>query len=494
MKPNYRLLWAILVLVLCFSTAGCTSIEFDIEETINPPQYDRMAVQGTWKIDRFISAIPENKDTKINIESIKNKYLDQWAIFDSELGAVGTDTCVKPRYRVIRTTADSFIQSKYRIDGNKLGLGKQDISVVNVSSDNQLFYEIILTDEKTAYVYIDNGFLALSKTSDKVDAKLKEKSLGNVGQNVSNGQYEEDPLLRSGILIGIRAEDNSYRTLWIYSKNREVKTVSGAKQLLLPRAKGFWQVGVINENNIDAIYAEPFIERDIPDRSIMDRLKGNILKISPETRITFLGNDYIGTGDGEEYRVYPVETLKEGKAALFPEINNEYAGNVYEQAANNFITSLKGEAADKAIKKVDEMNFTLARRNGHWILKSRLYFQQPYEKEYQDFDLKLMVPSRLIHYDEMNIQWNDIKSKLPWTSDAFMSPNKDIAVLVDGNSLSLYTIKNSSNIGKQLLKIQLAKGETIVMAEWSIGRYADIWDNFVGKIFTADNSSGYSGR
>ncbi len=490
MKPNYRLLWTILVLILCFSTTGCTIIEFDIEETISPPQYDSMAVQGTWKIDRFISAIPENKDTKINIESIKNKYLDQWAIFDSELGAVGIDTCVNPHYRIIRTTADSFIQSKYRIDESKLGLGKQDISVVNVSADNQLFYEIILDGDKKGYVYIDNGFLALSKISDQVDGKLKEKSLGNAGQNVNNGQYEEDPLLRSGILIGIRTADNSYRTLWLYSKNREVKTVSGGRQLLLPRAKGFWQVGAINENNINAIYAEPFIEGDISDKNIMDRLKGNILKAGPETKITFLGNDYIGTGNGEDYKVYPVETLKEGKAVLFSEINNENTDNVYEQSTNNFIASLKGEAADKIVKKVDEKNFTLARRNGHWILKSRMYFKQPYEKEYQDFDLKLMVPPKLIHYDEMNIQWNDIKSKLPWTSDAFMSPNKDVAVLADGNSLSLYTIKNSSDIGKQLLKLQLAKGETIVMAEWSIGRYADVWDNFVGKIFTVDNTSG----
>lgn len=488
MKLNCRLLPVILVLTFGLLISGCTSIEFDIEETINPPRYDSMAVQGTWKIDKFISAIPGNKDANINIEKIKNEYMDQWAVFDSGLAAVGNDTCVNPRYRIVKTTAASFIQSRYRIDENKLGLENQDISVVNVSADNQPFYEIIVTDAQKAYVYIDNGFLALSKTSDKVDSKLKERSLANAGKSINNGQYEEDPLLRSGILLGIRTADNTYRTIWIYSKNREIKSVSGGKQLLVPRAKGFWQVGNINENNIDAIYAEPFIERSVSNKSIIDKLKGNILKINAETRLNFVGNDFIGTESDKEYRVYPVETLKDGKAVTFSEISGGNAENIYEQSANAFITSMKGEAAKNILKEVNEKNFTLMRRNGHWILRGRMYFRLPYVKEFQDYDIKLMVPQKLIYYDEMGIQWNDIKSKLPWTSDAFMSPNKDIAVLAAESSLSIYTIKNSSNISKQLLKLQLAKGETIVMAEWAIGKYADLWDNFVSKVFTAEKS------
>lgn len=477
-----RIFPLILILALCFLTVGCNSIDFDIEDSINPPEYDDMAIQGSWKIEGFVSTLPEAKVGEIDTENINRKYLDKWAIFDDEVAAVVSVTCVNPQYKIIRTTADSLMQNKYRIDGSKLGLGKQDVSMVNVYADNQLFYEVIVTDSKKAYIYIDNGFLVLSKTSEKVDSVLKNKSLENAGSNVGSGQYEEDPLLRSGILLGIRTVDNTYRTVWIYSKNREINAVNDAKQLLVPRAKGFWRVGTIRENNIYAIYAEPFGEENKTNKDIVEMLNGNLLRVNFDTQIQFIGNDYIGTESNGDFKVYPVDTLKNGEPVPLSLISNKIAENAIEKSAADYISSLKGEASQKILSKTDEKNFTLIRRNGHWVMRSRLNYKQPYQKKFQDFDLKLMVPTELISYDEMNIPWNDIKKKLPWTSDAFMSPNRDIVVLADKSSLSIYAIRNRTEIDRQLLKFQLSKGETIVMAEWSIGRFADLWDNFVNKM------------
>ncbi|MDF2986898.1 MAG: hypothetical protein K0R50_2408 [Eubacterium sp.] len=481
----YRLLLTIVISVLYLPLSGCTSIDFDIEENINPPEYNSRAVQGTWNIDGFISALPENKNVEINVENIKNRYIGQQAIFDNEIGAVGADTCVNPKYRIIITTADTFIQSKYRIDESDLGLGKQEISVVTISSDNQVFYDLIVTDDKKAYVYIDNGFLVLNKASDHVDEKLKEKSFGNIGSNVNNGQYQEDPLLRSGVLLGIRGADNTYRTLWIYSKNREIKTISSRKQLLVPRTKGFWQVGTINEININAIYAEPFVDSPLLKESMLTQPNGNMLRVGTDTKIHFVGNDYIGTETDDKFQVYSVENLREARNVKFSEINSDDT-QIFQQSANDFLAALKGDEAKNVITGVNDHNYMLMRRNGHWIIKSRLYFKQPFKKKYQDFDLKLMVPSKLIHYDEMELQWNEIKSKQPWATDAFMSPNKEIVVLASENSLSIYSVQKSSIVNKQLQKIPLSKGDKVIMAEWSIGRYADIWDKFVAKIFRND--------
>lgn|GEM_PF-2070501 len=476
-----RIILIILIITLCFSTGGCKSIDFDIEESIKPPEYEHMAIHGSWKIKGFISALPAGETAEADTEKIKSKYMDKWAIFDDEVGAVASETCVNPQYKIIRTSADSLIQNKYRINSSIQELGNKDVAMVSVYAGDQLFYEVIVTDSKTAYIYINNGFLVLNKTSDNVDTDLKNKSLQNTGSNVGSGQYEEDPLLRSGILLGIRTADNTYKTIWIYSKNREINAVNDVKQLLVPRAKGFWRVGIINENSISAIYAEPFKENSNTNKELVERFNGNILKVSSDTKIQFVGNDYIGTESNEEFKVYPVDTLMNGEAVSLSMVSSQIAENAIKKSAADYISSMKGEASQKILSKTDESNFTLIRRNGHWIMRSRLYYKQPYEKKYQDFDMKIMVPTELICYDEMNIPWNDIKKKLPWTSDAFMSPNRDIVVLADKSSLSIYTIKNRTEIDKQLLKLQLSKGETIVMAEWSIGRFAELWDNFVNK-------------
>ena len=117
-------------------------------------------------------------------------------------------------------------------------------------------------------------------------------------------------------------------------------------------------------------------------------------------------------------------------------------------------------------------------------MKSRLYYKDTSgDKKYEDFDLKQMVPSKLIHYDEMNIPWNEIKSRSPWTKDAYMSPNKDIVILASEDNLIVYTVQNKNTISKQLLKIPLKKGESIIMTEWATGKYADMWEEFADTAF-----------
>ncbi len=486
MKLAFRSIVTIISLSICICllSTGCTSIDYDIEASIKPPVYDSTVVQGTWSINKFISAAPENKSPQINLENVKINYLDKWAVFDSELGAIGIDTCLNPEYRIVKTKADSFIQTKYRTDASKLGLGKEEVAVVNITSENQLFYDVIVTDDLKAYVYIDNGFLELSRTSAEVASDLKEKSLKNVGLNIHKGHYEEDPLLRSGVLLGIRTSDNSYRTLWLYSKNRELITAGQGENLLVPRAKGFWCVGAFNENNINAIYAEPIEDSSVTNLKGMELLiTSNILKIDSTTKINFVGNDYIGTDTDGKLRVYPVESLNAESEVAFSQIPRVQYEKSLEQATMDYIATLKPENKNKLDNRVDNKNYTLVRRNGHWVLRSRLFYMEPETERFVDFDLNQMVPAGLIHYDEMAIPWNTIKAKLPWTTDAFMSPNKEIIVLIDKSSLSVYTIQNKSIINKQLFKIKLEKGESIVMAEWSVGRYAEIWNDYFNKVY-----------
>ncbi len=493
MKYSCRFLLLLFISAVLFGLAGCGSIEFDIADTIKPPEYDDLAVRGAWKIDGYISIVKDRKSSKNTEEDIREKYVGKAAMFDNELGAMANDVCVNPVYRIIRTAADTYIQGKYRINESKLGLQRGDIKVVTVTADNQPFYELIITEQMKAYVYLDNGFLVLTKTSDKIDEGLKEKSFGNVGMNINNGEYTEDPLLRSGVLVGIRSADNTYRTLWIYSKNREIKTVKTGNQLLVPRAKGFWEVGrssgLSSDQNTGTLYARPF-EESYLQADLSVKISENSIPENPDTKIHFVGNDYIGIENNSKLKVISMDNIAEEKGVKFSDIFGESSENDFKQAREDFIFSLAGDRKKNIVNSVDQENFTLMRRNGHWILRSRVYYKEPAEnKEFEDFDLKMVVPSTLIHYDEMNIQWSEIKSMLPWTTDAFMSPNKDISLLISENSIGVYAVQKLNIINKQLIKIPLEKGDTIVMAEWSIGRYADMWENFVNRVFAGDRNA-----
>lgn len=483
-----RLLLMIFIFSFSCFFSGCGSIEFNIEDTIKPPSNEEVTVRGTWKIEKYISILKEHNGTQTTDKS--NQYIGKEAIFDNEIGAIGKDVYINPKYKIIRTSTNTFIQNKYQISEADLGLQKEKVNVVTITTENQLFCQLIITDEMTAYVYLENGFLVLHKISDIVDEKTKENSFGNVGTSINNGEFTEDPLLRSGVLIGVRSSDNTYRTLWIYSKNREIKTVSHRKQLMVPRAKGFWEIGTIeNKNGNEIIFAEAFTDAALQATSQINR-NTNLLTEKPGTKILFVGNDYIGVEYNSKFNVVSIDNIKEGKGVAFSDIIDENSYDALKQSSEAFISTLDSNKSKNIIRATDEENFTLKRRNGHWTMKSRLYYKEPVgNRKYEDFDLNLMVPSKLILYDEMNIPWNDIKSKLPWITDAYMSPNKDIAILVSADSLNIYPVKNKSIINKQLMKIPLSKADSIIMTEWSIGKYADIWSNFVDKIFTDNQTS-----
>ncbi len=474
------------IFILPFILSGCTSVEFNIEDTIKPPEIGNVSIQGTWRIEEYISIIKGQSALNEDEESNRKKYIGKEAVFDSEICAIGIELCTNPDYKIIRTAADTFLKSTYQINTESLGIKKEKVNVVTISTANKFFNQLIVTDDMTAYVYLENGFLVLNKISDYVDNKVKLSNVGKVADNKISEEFEEDPLLRSGVLIGVRSADNTYCTIWIYSKNREIKAVSYREQLLVPRAYGFWEVGGIQHMN-QRIYAVPFANSKlqlIPTNEAAD----NILADKPGAKILFSGNDYIGIEYNLKLNVLPIDNIRAGKEVKISDVLLDSSFNVaneFKQARQDIVSSLDNDKLKNIVGEFDEGNFTLKRRNGHWILKSRLHFKEDYNgHKYEDFDLNLVVPSTLISYDEMDIPWNNIKSKLPWTIDAYMSPNKEIAILASRDSLNIYPVQKRNIVNKQLMKIPLSEGDSIIMAEWSTGKYADIWAKFVDRIFT----------
>lgn len=484
MAKKIRVLLIILLLITASLFSGCSSINFSIEDTIKPPEGKNIAVKGTWKIQNYI--LTDNSSLTPEKQEKYEQFIGKEAVFDNEVSAIFKDVCINPQYKSIRTSAGTFIQNKYRVSEEFLGITTENVNVVTITTDNRLFHELIVTDANTAYVYMEGGFLALKRISVDIDEKIRAESLGSVGLDIDSGEYKEDPLLRSGVLLGIRTVDNTYHTLWLYFKNRETKAKLYTNQLVVPRAKGFWEIGSLDSNNMINIYAEPFAELSKKHQvKLISRI--NMINKKPNSKILFVGNDYIGIESDMRLGVLPIDNLATKKPVLLSDIIEGGNVNTLKQSAEMFISSLNSKDAEGLNRQPQEDNFTLQRRNGHWIMKSRLYYKDTSsDKKYEDFDLKQMVPSKLIHYDEMNIPWNEIKSRVPWTKDAYMSPNKDIVMLASEDNIIVYTVQNKNAISKQLLKIPLREGDSIIMTEWATGKYADMWAEFAETAF--DNS------
>lgn len=475
MTIKAKRLFIITIGICILYLSGCSARDFSIENKIAPPVNEAISIKGTWDIEKFIMS---KEDPTKDYEEIRH-YIGKSAMFDQSVCVIGRDECVEPGYKIMNVSAEDYLQNKYKINPAKVDIHEKRIDVITVTSNNQIFYELIKKDDHNILAYVDGGFLALHKRSNEVSERMKNHH--NNDSKVQVHQYEKDnDTLKSGVLLGIRSSDNTYRTLWISVKNKKLKSVMEKEQLFVPRMKGFWEVGYFHaeKGTGGSLYVKP-----VQDKKVT---KHNILTENHARKITFVGNDYIGTEHLQKYQVLPIDHISVGKGIKPSDITSKSVNHAIERSSEAFIASLDKERARMINHKPSKENFTLERRNGHWIMRGRLYYKQPIGlKKYEDFDINAMVPSKLINYDEMTISWGEIMSKLPWINDAYLSPNKNMAILASKEKIYISSIEKG-NISKQFLKeIPLKSGDSIVMAEWALGDYVDIWEKSVKKNFTS---------
>ena len=130
---------------------------------------------------------------------------------------------------------------------------------------------------------------------------------------------------------------------------------------------------------------------------------------------------------------------------------------------------------------LNEENVGIVRKSGYWTIKGRVNYLQNNEEMYKDFSIKAIPPKEMINYDAHIISWNELKMSIPETIDAFTSPNNDIIGIATHTHLLIYNIIDGSLNNMPLAKIKLPENSSIIMSEWSVGRYPTIWQNEVIK-------------
>ncbi len=476
-----NLLFIFFMTLLVILQTGCGNVQIDIEKTLTHPEGINIAVEGTWKIEGYIPKLPDNTAIPSNLEPL----IGMSAIFDKDIAAVGNDISINPSYKLIWASANTYVHNKFRINADSIGITEDNINVVYVTSDNQLSYELLLIDNSTLYVCVDKGFLQLKKVASDIDEQLKRDSLQKGTIKTDSTQYTEDPLLRTSIMLGIRSADNTYRTILMHSKNREVKYLEYTQQLIVPRLNGFWELGSLKFNDNEyKMYAKQYSDQNY--NAVLPQDNNYVIETKPR-KILYAASDYVSTESDSKLKVLHMDNLVSTNGAVLSEFIINNPANILKQSSQALISSLNKEQAKLIDSNPQSDAFKLERRNGHWLIRGRLYYTEKYkEKEYEDYDINVMVPKKLLSYDEMSVPWSEIKGNMPWVTDAFCSPNNDISLLVTQDNIRVYPIKNGKVVNSKLLDIPLNKGDTIVMAEWAIGKYADIWAEFAKSNFAAE--------
>jgi hypothetical protein len=206
--------------------------------------------------------------------------------------------------------------------------------------------------------------------------------------------------------------------------------------------------------------------------------------------IQFVGNDYVcieSSGSGKyrqgsgswvvnELKTLPVDSLSNRKGIKISDLAGENGKIALESALADMpgMPDVGGRAA--WVEDGLEESFSLYRKTGHWFFKGRMRIKESSTPAFLDYRINLIPPPEMVAYDVLQLPWTAIKDRVPEAVDAFTSPNRDIAVIVTKSSLLIYGINGMAMSEKPLAKIALKEGDSVIMAEWALGRYVEKWE------------------
>lgn len=508
---------AIIILPGCFNMGKPSGIE------IAPPKNNVLSFEGVWEFVKYIDG---------GFASSRKKDVENWigkkAVFSTYGIKVGDNIWTKTGYKVKRVVAEDYFLYRYGISAIDFTINEKDVSVTTITSGDKFLYDFIRLSDDEALLAIQSNLCMIKRLGKKIDAGLIQELSSKKEQENETQSQTESETRSSGLLLGVRFikgtdkkegsnTEYGYKTLWIASKDSVFHPILETDNIFLPRKNGFWKVesNRVKENSIEEdklMVYNPYqlynsgtgfgstgftdksnalhsVTGEKPtnkqSRGLIDEGK-NIYR-----KILFIGNDYVSmevtfkdsstlAEKDQELsimKVQPVDNITGEHGLKISDIAGDKGLKMLRDSRSSLVSGLGLTEINIVDKSIEEENFYMQRKNGHWFLRGRLSYKSDWVQAYSDFSINLIIPSTLVRYDVLALPWTEIKDRVPDAIDAFTSPYEDMAVIVSNSKLYVYQIYEGRLKYEPFAKIKLGKGDSVIMAEWATGKYVDNWED-----------------
>lgn len=492
LKIFYMLLTTVLLL------SSCSNGALDTVGKIISPNNRIMPIEGKWKIERV-----QSNDFSELSDVDKEKWTSKNLQFSKEFMQLGEELYKEPQYKIKRVNTDEYLLYRHKQPAEKYGIADKEIYVITISAKDLYSVDAILLDDGKLIMEVEEHILTLGKISNKVDDslvnKLKEENIqGSINASLDRVSG------KTGLVLGTKYTvrnkkgevENKYRTLWIGSEDKRLRPILETGGIFFPRHDGFWRIEskrIAMDNRVEDVFYAYNVQNgnteELNNLTLDLEKWGN--KIGLITRdISYICNDYIGIeslGEGGYSNSKDRWTQNSIQLQLVGNLPNLKGIKISDIAGETGIRSLSNGRRE-ALSQLDndyiklqgsipqDENYGLFRVAGHWLFRGRINYEAGGVKKSSDFNINIIPSSDLVFYDDLWVPWTQIKDRVPDATDAYTSPNKDIAVIIAKDRVLIYEI-NMGILGDSPIKrINLKNGETVIMAEWARGSYMDSWE------------------
>lgn len=470
MLRKYKLFPALFLLLL---VGGCVNPSWTTAGKIVPPVYEVCPLEGKW------SVIEELGSDGYSSGKTSLGAAGSLLQFSREAAILSSNVWNQPTYKIKKVNAADYLMTRYTVLDSELASTSEKVEVVTVFADSNYLGEFMKIDDATVVSFIQNKVLLLHKIAAHAD---DPRSIANASIDETD-QYNKTGV--SGIFIGLKTpshKDYVYKTVWVAVDNKKLHPVLSRNDIYFPRQSGFWELQVKQEDNRAALSAHNMAEKDL---AAAEKVFTKTASSGSESIvIDYVGNDYVAiennTGGITRRQVLPVDKLSSPIGIKVSDLLGPAGLKAYHGAREQAVQTLHSQGIASINADINEDNYGLARKNGHWYLQGRVNYCGHHAPGTMEFDIKLLPPANLVFYDALYPGWQSIKDRVPNALDAFTSPNKDIAVVKTKSKLYIFGINGEQLNSIPLGEITLDEGTTIIMAEWATGFYVDDWEkNFL---------------
>lgn len=479
------------VLTAIFLTSCASSIESG--DRILPPKNTESPIYGEWYTNKIIptkkNKIEDGSENFANskLQLTKDYYILNNLVWDN----ISLETKVVNAKQYFDSIDINIPSSVKNVD--------EDIEVFSVIRDGTSIAEIVAFDNSTGVLKTSRYIYEISRVSQSTDVDLKDKKAPSKETTLENNRLK----YKEGILLGLKTpgvdekgnKSFSYRTVWISMDSGNLKPIYQVDSIVFPRRNGFWslteeykQTGNFRENIFVPKEFQNSEESAIkPHKYETQNTSGNLLK-----EITYICNDFISvnitgsiieneeTNEVNKLQLYPISNLPFEKPLSIKDIFSNSSFSIVNNELSKASESIQNQEYDSEQDK----NIGILRRDSHWLFTGRInYLDESRAFSSKDYNISVLPPSNIVFYDNLFLPINEIESNLA-INDVFSSPEKNMAVVLSGNSLFIFNINkdefSSYSLDKEPVgSIKLNENETVIMSEWSSQRYASSWDKFI---------------
>ncbi|MDP4144223.1 MAG: hypothetical protein Q8936_07015 [Bacillota bacterium] len=329
----------------------------------------------------------------------------------------------------------------------------------------------------------------------------------------------------------LEAVPDSLRTLWIHIDGNKVVYSEKKNSIITPYGESFEKLTIdkliISESNeytsgtSDTIFGKyssyynfssvvsqeankgetNILTKDAVKKNYINKAEGEMgIGYGSRTEsLLYVGNKYVciktskyNTGGGtfrvgsDDIKMFDVKDLSSLEGHNINTKLSNLVGNTIESKLDSYRKKYNKTVENGSLIKedylIDSNNLALNRSEGKWRLQVPLYDKYYHEgngssyysvKEIYDTDISL--PTNIISYDTLCVDWNTIKSKIPDARDAVSSPNKDMLAVLTANKLMIF-VYPEKGITQPIGTIPVDENEKIILNQWATGDYVEKWN------------------